>query len=115
MGAVEEEAVVASAASGSEALIAERLGSAPCHAAGNRSLRLPAVCAVAALAALRVAVDQWLDLGTDPAQTSSMAALRLQVDAVLAELAADLDRPGLATRGRVRLQSCWAAGRPPRP
>jgi AcrR family transcriptional regulator len=69
--------------------IAERIGLGP-HRGGSV---YPAVCAAAALAALRVVVDQWLDL----AQVSSTTALRLQVDAAIAELAAGLDRPGLAT------------------
>jgi AcrR family transcriptional regulator len=74
--------------------VAERIGLGP-YQDGDRTggSVYPAVCAAAALAALRVVVDQWLDL----AQGSSMAALRLQVDAAIAELAAGLDRPGLAT------------------
>lgn len=50
----------------------------------------PALCAAAALAALRVTLDRWL--GGDG--EASLDVLRADVDSALAELAAGLDRPG---------------------
>ncbi|MDA0633309.1 TetR family transcriptional regulator [Nonomuraea sp. MCN248] len=51
----------------------------------------PAVCASAVLAALRIVVNQWMEPGREP----DAAVLGRQVDAVIAELAAGLDRPGV--------------------
>jgi AcrR family transcriptional regulator len=49
----------------------------------------PMVCAAAVHAALRIVVNQWLEAGREP----SAELLGRQVDLVIAELAAGLDRP----------------------
>lgn len=69
------------------AAITERLGPDP------QPPIYPALCAAAALAALRVVLDRWLDSWPDPA-APPIDALRADVDAALGELAAGLDRPG---------------------
>lgn len=65
------------------AAIAARVG-------GGVSPVYPALCAAAALAALRVTLDRWLGGDGEP----SLDVLRADVDSALAELAAGLDRPG---------------------
>ncbi|MFF3444892.1 TetR/AcrR family transcriptional regulator [Streptosporangium sp. NPDC002721] len=57
----------------------------------------PALCAAAALAALRVVLDQWLVPGLE--ETPPTAMLSRQVDEVIAELATGLDRPSVARGG----------------
>lgn len=51
----------------------------------------PRLCATTALAGMRVALDRWLERGGVPA----FAGLRTELDRVLSELAAGLDRPGV--------------------
>ncbi|MBW0114689.1 TetR/AcrR family transcriptional regulator [Pseudonocardia abyssalis] len=52
----------------------------------------PALCAAAALSALRVTLDRWLDATADAEPSTDV--LRADLDTALAELAAGLDRPG---------------------
>ncbi|MFC4011705.1 TetR/AcrR family transcriptional regulator [Nonomuraea purpurea] len=75
--------------------IAERIGlHTDPHRAGNEGV-YPMVCAAALLAALRVVLDQWLELAAAPGQVPSADALGQRCDAAISELAAGLDRPGL--------------------
>jgi AcrR family transcriptional regulator len=52
----------------------------------------PQLCAAAALAALRVVLDRWLDRSADPADPPQMDVLRSEIDQAIGELAAGLDR-----------------------
>jgi AcrR family transcriptional regulator len=54
----------------------------------------PMLCAAAALAALRLVLDRWLDQATGPDTAPPLDALRGEIDQALAELATGLDRPG---------------------
>ena len=83
-------AVLAAQEKNLAAAIAERAG----LAAGPV---YPAICAAAALSALRVVLDRWLDQAAaagEPPDPPSMAALRAGTDEAISELAAGLDRPG---------------------
>jgi AcrR family transcriptional regulator len=60
---------------------------------GGRTAVYPALCAAAALAGLRVVLDRWLDR-TAGSDDPPMDALRAEIDEVITELAAGLDRPG---------------------
>ncbi|MEU6719904.1 helix-turn-helix domain-containing protein [Nonomuraea sp. NPDC046802] len=76
--------------------IAERVGlHTDPHRAGKEGPVYPMVCAAALLAALRVVLDQWLELAATPGQVPSADALGQRCDAAITELAAGLDRPGL--------------------
>jgi AcrR family transcriptional regulator len=61
---------------------------------GGPTSAYAAVCAAAALAALRVVVDQWLEQAAGLDGPPATATLGPRFDAVMAELAAGLDRPG---------------------
>jgi AcrR family transcriptional regulator len=52
----------------------------------------PPLCAAAALAALRVVLDRWLDRAADPGGPPPMDVLRGEIDEAISELAAGLDR-----------------------
>jgi AcrR family transcriptional regulator len=54
----------------------------------------PRLCAATALAALRVTLDRWLGTAPGTGGARPFADLRHEVDLVIAELAAGLDRPG---------------------
>lgn len=54
----------------------------------------PRLCAAAALTALRVVLDTWLQRTAGPDQQPDPTLLGRQIDTVLTELAAGLDRPG---------------------
>ncbi len=54
----------------------------------------PRLCATTALAGMRIALDRWLAGAADTGAVPSFAVLRSELDAVLGELAAGLDRPG---------------------
>jgi AcrR family transcriptional regulator len=54
----------------------------------------PRLCAAAVLTALRVVLDGWLQRTTDTDQEPDPELLGRQIDTVLSELAAGLDRPG---------------------
>jgi hypothetical protein len=58
----------------------------------------PMLCAAAALAALRLVLDRWLDQATGPDTAPPLDALRGEIDQALAELATGLDRPGSSSR-----------------
>ncbi len=77
-------AVLVEAESALAAAIADRVGDS---AAG----RYPSVCAAAAVAAMRLGLDHWLDRPDEG--VPSPGALRAEIDAALAELARGLDRP----------------------
>jgi AcrR family transcriptional regulator len=51
------------------------------------------VCAVAALATLRLVLERWFDGATGPDDTPPLGVLRVQLDAAITQLAAGLDRP----------------------
>ncbi|GAA3594029.1 TetR/AcrR family transcriptional regulator [Nonomuraea rosea] len=83
--------------------IADRTGAGPAEGPvagpvagpiGGRTSAYAAVCAAAALAALRVVVDQWLEQAAGLDGPPTTATLGPRFDAVIAELAAGLDRPG---------------------
>jgi AcrR family transcriptional regulator len=74
--------------------IAERMD--PDKTTGKRSARsaaYPRLCAAAALAALRVAVDLWLAQSTAPGTVPATDILRHTIDQALNELATGLDWP----------------------
>jgi AcrR family transcriptional regulator len=81
--------------------ITERLGPADSGQSGvepavpGHTPIYPMLCAAAALAALRLVLDRWLDQATGPDTAPPLDALRGEIDQALAELAAGLDRPGI--------------------
>ncbi len=70
--------------------IAERVGGTEEPAASV----YPRLCATTALAAMRIALDRWLDGAPGTGAVPPFAVLRTELDAVLGELSAGLDRPG---------------------
>ncbi|MDR7302967.1 TetR/AcrR family transcriptional regulator [Haloactinomyces albus] len=73
---------------------------APHEPGSGRSAVYPGLCAAAALTALRVVLDRWLDQAAGSGDTPPMEALRVEVDRAITELAAGLDRPGPAAAER---------------
>jgi hypothetical protein len=53
----------------------------------------PRLCATTALAAMRIALDRWLDGAAAAGAVPAFADLRTELDAVLGQLSAGLDRP----------------------
>lgn len=82
-----QEAVLAEA-------IGERLGPAGTAAAPV----YPRLCASTALAGMRIALDRWLDAAAASGVTPAFPDLRTELDEVLAQLSAGLDRPGVPGR-----------------
>jgi AcrR family transcriptional regulator len=76
---------------GQEKALADAIGD---RVDGVRPAVYPALCAAAAMAALRVALARWLDLAAARGGEPPLDALRAEIDEVMAELAAGLDRPG---------------------
>ncbi|MFC5065613.1 TetR/AcrR family transcriptional regulator [Actinomycetospora atypica] len=76
-------AVLVEAESSLAAAIADRVGD-------SATDRYPSVCAAAAVAAMRLGLDRWLDRPDGDAPSSD--ALRAEIDAALAELSRGLDR-----------------------
>jgi AcrR family transcriptional regulator len=69
------------------AAIRDRIGDDP-------ATMYPPLCAAAAMSAMRVALDRWLDLAATSGGTPPLDALRAEIDEAMAALAAGLDRPG---------------------
>jgi AcrR family transcriptional regulator len=69
------------------------LAAAVAERAGVSGGIYPQLCAAAALAALRVALDRWLDRTADPAGVPPLAGLRAEIDEAISQLAAGLDGP----------------------
>jgi AcrR family transcriptional regulator len=57
----------------------------------------PAICAAAALAALRVSLDGWLDQASTTTVPPAVNDLRVEIDRAIAELATGLDWPASAS------------------
>ncbi|MEV5410060.1 TetR/AcrR family transcriptional regulator [Thermopolyspora sp. NPDC052614] len=80
--------------------ITERIGhlgarpGAPSEAGPPADDVYPSVCAAAALAALRVVLDQWVHQTAGSGEPPDPALLGRRFDTAIAELAAGLDRPG---------------------
>ncbi|GAA4677078.1 TetR/AcrR family transcriptional regulator [Pseudonocardia yuanmonensis] len=71
------------------AAVADRVGLASADGPGSI---YPQLCAAAALAALRVVLDRWLEHASDPVDSPPLAVLRREIDEALSHLGTGLDR-----------------------